>query len=148
MLDDRLGWVLAQRARAASSLISKACEDYGRKPPHAQILTLLSREGALSQQRLLEDMGVDPSVLVTLLNDLEHDGLALRRRDLSDRRRHIVDITERGAAWLAEFDRVIEVSEREVFAALDADERATLRHLLERLRFDTGCAEADTDQTG
>jgi DNA-binding MarR family transcriptional regulator len=146
VIDDRLGWALAQRGRAAGGLIMRACVASGLKPPHLDALMLLSRNGAVSQQGLIEAMDVDPSVLVTLLNDLERDGLALRRRDPHDRRRHIVELTVGGGERLAAIDRAVEEYEHELFAALSEAELALLRGLLGRLNtIENGCAGTESD---
>ena len=57
---------------------------------------------------------------------------AERRRDPLDRRRHLVHITAAGRRALDRAERAQEGVEDEVLAALDADERATLRELLAR----------------
>jgi DNA-binding MarR family transcriptional regulator len=88
----------------------------------------------MSQQALIEALGVDPSVLVSILNDLESYGFAERRRDPDDRRRHIVEMSRRGAAALTRVDEVMSTVEREVFGDLSQDERNQLRTLLGRLR--------------
>lgn len=140
MIDDRLSWALGASGHAAGGLIAKACVDHGLKPPHAHVLTLLKRHGALSQQRLIEEIGVDPSVVVTLLNDLEGENLAVRRRDPADRRRHIVELTDQGVARLAELDRAVGISERALFADLNGEEREILRGLLGRLHYGASCS--------
>jgi hypothetical protein len=64
------------------------------------------------------------------LNDLEDAGHVLRRRDPSDRRRHIVEMTPKGARALAHAERKLETVEDEVLGNLNASERTTLRDLL------------------
>jgi len=68
--------------------------------------------------------------LVILLNELEAAGLALRRRDPSDRRRHLVDITPEGRQALERAERGIASVEDEVLGALSPNERASLQALL------------------
>jgi DNA-binding MarR family transcriptional regulator len=41
----------------------------------------LRDHGGLAQRDLMEAMGIDPSILVTLLNPLEAEGLVARERD-------------------------------------------------------------------
>jgi DNA-binding MarR family transcriptional regulator len=61
----------------------------------------MQRQPALGQQELGQIMGVDPSVLVTLLNQLEADGYVSRQRDPADRRRHVVALSPAGGQHLA-----------------------------------------------
>jgi DNA-binding MarR family transcriptional regulator len=85
-----------------------------------------------TQQALGEALHLDANNCVLLLNTLEVDGLAERRRDPSDRRRHLVSLTPRGQVALELADRALESVEETVLAALTAQERTTLRGLLSR----------------
>ncbi len=53
-------------------------------------------------------------------------------RDPSDRRRHLVQITQSGRDALSVAERAQLAIEDDVLGALDADERRTLRELLNR----------------
>ncbi|HYY79891.1 MAG TPA: MarR family winged helix-turn-helix transcriptional regulator [Actinomycetes bacterium] len=86
----------------------------------------------MPQQELGEQLGMDANNLVLLLNELEADGLAERRRDPADRRRHIVQVLPAGRRALERAERGMERVEDEVLAALSPEERATLRRLLVR----------------
>lgn len=107
-------------------------------------LLLLSGTGRMGQQALAEALGVDPSGLVAILNDLERNGLAIRRRDPVDRRWHIVEITTEGRATLAKIEDALGAVERELFANLSDEELTRLQHLLARVRTsqaDSTCEE-------
>jgi DNA-binding MarR family transcriptional regulator len=71
-----------------------------------------------------------PSMLVTLLNPLEADGLVARERDPGDRRRHFVTLTRSGEKQLASASRAQKEAEDALFASLDDDQREQLRGLL------------------
>ena len=75
-------------------------------------------------------MDMAPSMLVTLLNPLEADGLVSRERDPADRRRHLVTLTPAGQKQLASAARGQTDTEDALFAALDNDQREQLRGLL------------------
>jgi DNA-binding MarR family transcriptional regulator len=144
VITDRPGLALAYSGQIANARIKKALAAHGLKPGHGHVLMLLSDEGATSQQALGESLGVDPSVLVAVLNDLERDGLAERRRDPADRRRHIVEISAHGTKLVAEIHGAISTVEAELFADLDAAELTTLQGLLARVKASTDeetCAE-------
>jgi DNA-binding MarR family transcriptional regulator len=89
-------------------------------------------------------METDPSILVTLLNPLEAEGLLSRRRDPLDRRRHLVSLTARGERRLAAAARAQREAEEELFAGLDEAQREQLRVLLLALKggVSSGCPEA------
>jgi DNA-binding MarR family transcriptional regulator len=75
-------------------------------------------------------MDIAPSMLVTLLNPLEADGLVARERDRADRRRHLVTLTPAGEEQLASASRAQKDTEDALFASLDNDQREQLRGLL------------------
>jgi DNA-binding MarR family transcriptional regulator len=91
----------------------------GLSPRHGATLMRLARCGATSQPALIEALSVDASALVAILNDLERDGLAERRRDPADRRRHIVEITPTGAQAVGAVENAITEVEGDAFADLD-----------------------------
>jgi DNA-binding MarR family transcriptional regulator len=95
-------------------------------------LSFLNDHDGASQQALGEALCIDANNLVLLLNELEAADYAERRRDPLDRRRHLVHITTQGRRALDRAERAQESVEAEVLAALDADERVTLRELLAR----------------
>src|SRR5262249_57880420 len=104
---------------------TKALEPTQLTPGHLTALFLL-RERPLTQRALCEAVGVDPSKLVGLLNDLEDDGLVVRRRHPEDRRRHIVEISNAGRRRLAGADLAIDAVEDRLLTGLDKEQRAAL----------------------
>ena len=95
-------------------------------------LSFLNDHDGASQQALGEALCIDANNLVLLLNELEAADYAERRRDPLDRRRHLVHLTAKGRRALDRAEHAQEALEDEVLAALDADERTTLRALLAR----------------
>jgi DNA-binding MarR family transcriptional regulator len=95
-------------------------------------LTVLRDHGEGTQQGLAAALHIDPTNLVGLLNDLETAGLIERRRDVGDRRRHIVELTKAGGARLGEAECALAAAENEVLGALDAEQRELLYRLLQQ----------------
>ncbi len=116
------------------------------KPRQFQILGLLHDHGGLAQRDLVRTMGVDPSILVTLLNPLEAAGFVARERDPRDRRRHLVTLTRAGEQTLTQAARAQMETEDALFASLDDDQREQLAALLIALR-DGLATDPDTDCT-
>ncbi|MFE7515125.1 MarR family winged helix-turn-helix transcriptional regulator [Streptomyces sp. NPDC057540] len=132
---DRLGFLLSFRGELTGARIRAALGVAGLHPRSAMTLMQLA-PGAMSQRDLAAAMEVDPSQLVAILNELESEGLAERRRDPADRRRHIVEITEAGAGALRRVDTAVGEAERELFGDLTEAEQAVLRGLLDRVVVD------------
>ncbi|MEU8525516.1 MULTISPECIES: MarR family winged helix-turn-helix transcriptional regulator [Streptomyces] len=140
---DRLGFLLSFRGELTGARIRTALGVAGLHPRNAMTLMQLA-PGAMSQRDLAAVLEVDPSQLVAILNELEGSGLAERRRDPADRRRHIVEITEAGEAALERVDSAVSEAERELFANLTSEEQDVLRRLLDRVvveRGDHDCSE-------
>jgi DNA-binding MarR family transcriptional regulator len=95
-------------------------------------LDYLREQGGTTQQQLGETLHLDKNNCVILLNDLEEDGYVARRRDPTDRRRHLVEMTPDGERALKEAEENLETLEDEVIGELSTDERAALRELLEK----------------
>src|SRR5688500_8722092 len=122
-----LGHDAMRRLRAAHTAV-------GSTPRQFHLLGLLHDHGPMGQRELGETMGIDPSILVTMLNPLEESGFITRRRDAADRRRHIVVLTDAGAEHLARAAHAQREAEDELFAGLDDQRREHLRALLIALR--------------
>ena len=84
----------------------------------------------VTQQEIESALFMDANSVVLILNELEAAQFSLRRRDPSDRRRHIVEITPAGRRAIERADKAREGLEDEVLRNLSADERKTLRSLL------------------
>ena len=128
----RAAALLEHLARQVRRGAEDALDPLDLRPRHLVALTLLRDGGAATQQSLGEALGIDPSNVVGLLNELEDAGLAQRRRDPSDRRRHIVELSARGHQHLDRAERALARVEDHVFAALSPSERDALYALLLR----------------
>ncbi len=77
-------------------------------------------------------MGIDPSTMVSLLDELEAAGLAKRRPHPKDRRAREVVITSKGRRLLERGRQMALQVEDEVLGGLNAGERRQLLKLLRR----------------
>jgi DNA-binding MarR family transcriptional regulator len=118
--------------RASHTRTAAALDTVGLTPALFALLNVLgAREGAI-QSKLSSDMGIDPSAMVKMIDELEGAGLAERRRRPSDRRAWEVTITAKGRRTLKRArDLVIQV-EDEVLGGLSAGDRRDLLALLRR----------------
>jgi DNA-binding MarR family transcriptional regulator len=124
--------VLAQRGQEALRMLSTAYARAGLKPRQCQAILLLDEHDCMTQRDLGEAMGVDPSILVGLLNPLEEEGLISRERDAGDRRRHNISLTRKGRDRLKKIEREQAAAEDAYFAELEPSEVEQLCDLLSR----------------
>jgi DNA-binding MarR family transcriptional regulator len=116
--------------RALHTRTADGLAPLGLTPALFAILNVLgAREGTI-QQQLSSDMGIDPSAMVKLINELEDAGLADRRRRPNDRRAWEVTITPKGRRALQRARRLASQVEDEVLGGLTATDRRQLLTLL------------------
>ena len=118
--------------RASHTRIAAALESIGLTPALFGLLDIIgAREGAM-QQELGSAMGVDPSTMVSLIDELESAGLAKRRPHPTDRRARAVALTPKGRRVLERARKMAMQVEDEVLRGLTAAERRELLTLLRR----------------
>ena len=101
--------------RLAKQVYRRSTEELlGMHMRHLMALSYVRDHNGGPQQEIAEALCMDANNVVLLLNELEQRGYVSRRRDPSDRRRHLVGLTSVG------------------HKALDDDDRATLWSLLSR----------------
>jgi MarR family transcriptional regulator, temperature-dependent positive regulator of motility len=119
--------------RLATAIKKRSTEELmGLKLRQLMLLSYLNSGAPALQQQLCESLWLDANNCVLLLNELEDMGYVERRRDPTDRRRHVVDITGDGREALERAERGQESLEDEILGPLSPEERATLRSLLRR----------------
>lgn len=120
--------------RLAKAIQKRSTEELlGMKLRQAMVLShLRDVGGSTPQQTLCEWLWLDANNCVLMLNELEARGHVERRRDPSDRRRHVVDLTAAGREALRRAEQAREGLDDEVLAGLSREEREQLRELLAR----------------
>jgi DNA-binding MarR family transcriptional regulator len=116
--------------RASHTRTAEALASIGLTPALFAVLNVLGARDGTIQQRLSTDMGIDPSAMVKLINELEEAGLAERRRRPNDRRAWEVTITPKGRDTLQRAKQLASDVEDEVLAGLSATDRRQLMTLL------------------
>jgi len=97
------------------------------------VLACLHEFGSSSQRDLSERLGLDPSDVVAVLDELESHGYVSRTRCTEDRRRYDVSITASGTRVRKAAARALEAAQDGFLAGLDPAEREQLITLLRRM---------------
>lgn len=126
-------FLLKRLGFAAKEQALEAYEETGLHPYHHAVMLVLAERSRETQGEIADALGYDRGQLVGLLDELEERGLVERRRDPSDRRRHLVQLTPDGKRMLRRLRALARKIENEFLAPLSDEERADLHALLLRL---------------
>jgi DNA-binding MarR family transcriptional regulator len=102
-------------------------------PPDVGILRLLRSAAGLSQQELAAKLGIHPSRLVAILDNLEKRELVERRPNPDDRRLYSLHLTKDGGEMLLRIGKVGQQHQDALLSALKKEEREQLATLLLRI---------------
>ncbi len=127
------GFLLARMGHVAAKQFGSRMEELGLTTRMWGALNVLDAEGALTQQALGKCTGIDPSSMVSTVDDLEAAGFVERRRHPSDRRAHAIHITDDGRETLTRGRQLARKAQEDLLGPLSADERKQLHELLLRL---------------
>jgi MarR family transcriptional regulator for hemolysin len=105
----------------------------GSRPMWLVLLSLKSRPTA-NQRELAAAVGIQDATLTHHLNGMEADGLLTRRRDPTNRRVHLVELTEAGDAAFRRLRTVAQHYDSRLRTGFSDSELETLRGLLGKLR--------------
>ncbi len=129
----QLAFLVAQVGGLAAMRFAERVATIGITPPQAGLLRVVAAEPGRSQQAVSAELGLLPSRLVALVDDLEGRGLLERRRDPNDRRNSALYVTPGGRAMLQKIGQVAQQHGEDFLEPLSKADRATLGELLARL---------------
>jgi DNA-binding MarR family transcriptional regulator len=131
--DRDLGEMLALTTRRVIDAERPLLEANGLTMWAYVVLARLGRGAAPTQLALARSIGYDKTRLIALLDGLVDDGLIVRRHDPSDRRAHLVALTDAGTARLAAVRASIREMEVALLAPLPPSLREAFRAALDQL---------------
>lgn len=133
----RLGEFVGFRLRRVQNQLSRdfaaATAGQGLRSGLFSSLGIIAANPGLSQSELSREVGLDKSVTVTIVDELEKAGWAERRRSPTDRRRHALYTTAAGERRLDELFAILAKTEDAVLHQLSPAEMHVLSELLDRM---------------
>jgi len=126
-------FLLSQVGAHVAGCFAERIAPLGLRPYHAGILGVLSHNAGITQQALSDLLGMFPSRLVGLLDDLGKANLIERRASPSDRRTYALHLTKGGRDALAKIVKLATQMQEDICAALSEKERAALADMLNRI---------------
>jgi len=125
-------FLLGKLGQVATGRFADRLAPHGLRPRHCGVLELLAA-GPKAQLDLARTIGVTPSVVVDMLDELEELDAVRRVRDTADRRRQLIELTPAGQRLRRAAARLARETDRELLDGLDAAEEAALRRVLDQI---------------
>ena len=126
-------FLLAQLGAHAADRFGERIEVLGISPPHAGILRMIAATPSCNQQALAKRLGVLPSRMVLLIDELAQKRLVERKRSQKDRRHSELVLTKAGSQMLGKLSRLAMEHEAELCAGLTSKECDTLAALCRKM---------------
>jgi DNA-binding MarR family transcriptional regulator len=134
-------FLLVQLGAHAAREFGERLAPLGVEPRHVGMLTRLAANEGRAQQAIGELIGLNPTQMVFLVDELEDRGFVQRRRNPADRRSYGLYLTETGRDMLAKVQAAGRAHQAELGSSLSADEQDQLTTLLRRLARQQGITE-------
>ena len=131
-------FLLAQIGAHAASQFAERLAPLHLTSADAGILRLLRITSGISQQDLAKRLGIHPSRLVAILDNLERRELVERRANAEDRRLYSLHLTKAGEETLEQVGQVARQHQQAICSGLTNDERDQLTTLLRRIATQQG----------
>ena len=136
-----IGLTLASSAKAISRAFDDAMAAEGGTMSVWLVLMALKTRRLANQRELADAVGIQGATLTHHLNGMEADGLVTRRRDPSNRRIHLVELTERGETLFHRLAGTAQAFDRQLRTGITDDQVRLLEQVLDQLRHNATTSE-------
>ncbi len=133
-----LAFLIAQVGSFAQSSFGKQVDPFGLRLAHVGVLKAIFKTDGLTQRGLGDALGMFPSNLVKLIDELEEKDLVRRRKSTADRRLYTLELTKKGQRVTLELIALTRAHEDHICASLTATERRELTRLLQKIAAEQG----------
>lgn len=127
-----VGYSLRRAEVAMRQVFARTLADWDIRGAEYSVLVLTANNEMVTQAELGEALNIKRPNMVSLIERLEKRGLITRKVHEHDRRNHILSLTEKGDALLADIEVPIQEMDRRITACWSARERAQVVDLLQR----------------
>ncbi len=131
-LINRPGALITIAARTGQELAKRRLNPIGLTVQMCGVMTVLAG-GPVSQHELGEQLGIDRTTVVELIDHLEKQGVVDRRRNPADRRSYALHLTAKGRTVQKRAASAFDAAADEFFGPLTSSERKALADMLTRM---------------
>jgi len=136
-LSELLGYALKRAQLKLYEDFLKCVAPLQLTPAQFSVLLLLEKNPGRNQTEVAGALGILRPNFVAMLDGLESRGLCARARSATDRRSHVLSLTEKGRSALARARRIIASKhEARLSALLGSADRAALLRILAKIARD------------
>lgn len=128
-----IGFQLRRVQNQLSRDFAAAIAEHNLRSGFFSSLAIVSANPGISQTDLSRAVGLDKSVTVQIVDEMERRGHAERRRSTTDRRRQALFATEAGEQFLDELFGILRKTESAVLEQVRPDELVLLHRVLSRM---------------
>jgi DNA-binding MarR family transcriptional regulator len=128
------GYVLRHTHKAVSRRLASELAEIGIAFKHYYYLRALFETDGISQVELSEQVGVDQSTVVTVIDTLVRQKLVERRKDPTDRRKALIYLTAKGRALRHPIRAAIDAVHGDALHGISAADLKTFRSVAARVR--------------
>ncbi|TMF82218.1 MAG: winged helix DNA-binding protein [Chloroflexi bacterium] len=129
---DRDGALLVIAARTGQQLATRRLAPMGLTVQLCGVLNRLA-VGPISQHELGQQLGIDRTTMVEVVDDLEARGVVVRQRNAADRRAYSIQLTPKGRTVQKRAAKAFDAAADEFFGPLRPPERQALSEMMRRL---------------
>jgi len=116
-----------------SRAFSERTQDYNLRSGALSALAIIDGNPGISQSIVAQEIGMDTSAAVALLDELEQRGWIRRKRLARDRRRYAIHATELGKSILQELCGILAETEDVRLQTLTSQELLIFTHILDKI---------------
>ncbi len=132
-LASETGYVLSYVAQMAQLVLEEMLEPLHIDARQLGVMKLIAESEHRSQVAISQNLGLDRTHVVRLVDDLEALGYVQRVKSTHDRRYYELVLTARGERVLKESRSIIDAADSDTYGCLSGTERETLHRLLRKV---------------
>lgn len=133
VLERHLGYWLRRVSNRISGAFAQALQARQTSVAEWVVLCQVRERPGITPKELSESLGFTPGAVSKVIDKLEAKRWIRSAKNLEDQRVRMLTLTRQGSVALPRLVEIADANERRFFDCLNAGERATLRHLLEKL---------------
>lgn len=133
ILPDQIGFNLRIAYSQVMNIFSEVFADLDVTPLQFAMLEVIAKNELITQSELIEMIGTHPTVAVKPLRDLEKAGIIVRTRDEEDRRKYMIQLSDKGKILHSQTVTAVQKVEARLSSELTVDEQEILRVLLKKI---------------